>query len=131
MERKINQSENETRPLWRRKPDAVGKLRLFTKGMDPRRAIKPGQRIYATLEQLGTAVNQFDLLEGEVDPKEMAALGADRSVAQAKEKYEVVSKGGGWFNVINAATGKVMNESGMRQEAAADLVEQLEAQQRK
>jgi hypothetical protein len=40
-------------------------------------------------------------------------------------KYEVVSKGAGWYDVINSVTGKVVNEKGLRQADAKKLIEDL------
>jgi hypothetical protein len=126
MERKSQQEDQEA-PLWRRHSDAVGKLRLYTPGMDPRRAIKPGQKIRATVAQLGTAIKQFDLLEGDVDKDLVAKLSSGRVVPLPKENYTMVAKGGGWYDVVSA-DGKKMNDKGLKADAANDLIDKLEAE---
>lgn len=40
--------------------------------------------------------------------------------------YEVKSRGGGWYDVINLVSGKAMNEKGMRKEDAEQLKETLQ-----
>jgi len=47
-----------------------------------------------------------------------------QSIDVKKLKYTVKSKGGGWFDVVDAS-GKVVNEKALRQEAADKLVKDL------
>lgn len=124
----------DTRPLWRRKTEdengnpIVGKLYLRTPGMDPHRRIRPGERIRATASQLGMAINQFELLEGDVDKEELkvqqeSVTGAPTPV----EEYSIESVGSGWYEVLSP-DGKRMNDKALRADKARQLKEQLEAE---
>lgn len=135
MERKNNE---DTRPLWKRKVDTNGKLYLHTPGMDPNRRIKPGQTIRATVKQLGTHLHEFELLPGQdvdseveqevIKAKEAAAATAEGTKPATTEKYSIVSKPGGWFDVLSPE-GVKMNEKGLKADAAEALKDKLEAEQ--
>ena len=41
--------------------------------------------------------------------------------------YETKARSRGWWNVVNKASGKVINEKGLREDAAKELVAELNA----
>lgn len=130
MERKKTKSsepaDEKQIPLWRRKLDVAGKLYLRTPGMDPKRPIKRGQLIYATPDQLGTAITQFDLVEGDVNLKKEIEK---RQAPKAKQEgFQVVHISSGWYNVVSE-DGKVMNDKKLRADDAEELKETLEQEQ--
>jgi len=48
----------------------------------------------------------------------------EEKLVPASGGYEIVVKSAGWYNVVDG-NGKVMNEKGLRQEAAKELLESL------
>lgn len=79
--------------------------------------IKPNQVFTAALEDIPMGFRDIiKPVSGEL-PQEVPT----RSVTQ----HEIQSKGIGWFNVINSATGKPMNEKGLRKEDAEKLLAEL------
>jgi hypothetical protein len=50
---------------------------------------------------------------------------------QSVTEYQAVSKGGGWYDVVNTATKKVMNTGSLRLDKAKELVAQLQGEDEK
>ena len=116
MERK-----KDKKPLWMKKTRGVLVLRKPTM-----LRIKPKQRFRATPEELGRFLDEFELLEGDVDLKKYPQQ--EEKIAPPPEKYKTEHISAGWYNVISP-TGEVMNEKKLRADEAEDLVKQLEARQ--
>lgn len=140
MERK---TKAKKKPLWRKV--TPGKLYLRRK---PFEAIRPQQKTYATEEEIkhwmpdSQGVYHFVLIDpgsydieipGPPDKDDQPIIGkatemeakSTSSTSTKKEKYEVRSTGHGWFDVYSSS-GKKMNENGLREADAKDLVNQLE-----
>lgn len=85
--------------------------------------IKPGQTFSAYPSEIPEAFRD------QIRPvdKEKAEVFKDAGVAEVFEpKFEKKSKGGGWYDVVNTETGKVMNEASIREEQADELIKALE-----
>jgi hypothetical protein len=59
---------------------------------------------------------RWALADGQAAPD---APGADEFTG----KYEISSRGGGWFDVVDVKTGEALNTSGLREEDAKNLLE--------
>jgi len=81
--------------------------------------IKPNQKFKAKPSDIPSGFR--DLIHPLDDITEDAAL-----PELTKSRFEVISKGAGWFDVVNISSGKAMNEKGLRVQAAKDLLESLE-----
>jgi len=82
--------------------------------------IKPGQRFLADPALLPKAfmdvIRPVGKLNGVTSPENVE-----------KAEYTLRSRdGGGWFDVVHADTGKVINERALRHQAALELIESLE-----
>jgi len=84
--------------------------------------IKPGQRFLADPALLPKAfmdvIRPVGKLNGVASPS-----------PENVEKAEYILKsrgGGGWFDVVHATTGKVINEKALKRQAALELIESLE-----
>jgi len=113
----------KSKPLWIK----ISPGTLVLRALDPNRRIKPKQKIYATAEQLGKHVVEFELLEGEVEVV-TAGTPINADAAPTKEEYTVDHTGVGWYNVLSP-TGKVMNEGKLRAADAEKLKSELEESQ--
>lgn len=47
--------------------------------------------------------------------------------AKILSEYKIVDKKPGWFDVIESVSGKIINEKGLRKEAAETLIKSLES----
>jgi hypothetical protein len=82
------------------------------------RIIKPGQRFTATVDQIPKGAMDV------IVPISGSDLPVEKPV-QSATKYKLEDKGGGWWNVVNAETGKPMNEKGLREEDAKRFLQDL------
>jgi hypothetical protein len=57
---------------------------------------------------------RFKLLEG--NPEDVVV---EEKPAEAKKKYKIDHKGGGYYNIIDIATGEYVNEKAIRNDAEA------------
>lgn len=126
----MERTDKKGKSLWRRKqyPEVSGVLVLRRA---PRRRVKFGERIWATPEELGAAIKQFDWLEGVEAHKQVQqeVTKEEAPIVVAKEEYRVVGRGrGGWFDVFSPE-GKKMNEKALKAEEAEALKESLEQEQ--
>jgi len=101
-----------------------GSLRLFIDGR--LRIIKPNQVFEAAMEDIPSAFREGGgKVVIPVDPMEFQHR-ASQPVPSAT-KYELVHFRAGWYDVVNSATGKPMNDKKLRQADAMALLEQLNA----
>jgi len=101
----------EREKLIRWKKIGGGSLRLGN------RLIKPGQVFTAR------AIDIPESFRDVIIPLE--DLPEEPEIQAVEETYELVHRGGGYYNVVNSATGKIMNESALRKEAAESLKSDL------
>lgn len=75
-----------------------------------RELLVAGGRVECDPEELGGALNKFVRLDPEL-PRELP-----------KEGLKIIHRGGGWFDVINSATGKRLNDEALRKGDAYGLI---------
>lgn len=81
--------------------------------------IKQNQVFEATTDEIPIAFRDSIVpIDGEIPIAEQPAL-------KSSTKYELRTKGVGWFDVINTETTKPINEVGLRKEAAEKLLQEL------
>lgn len=80
--------------------------------------IKPNQVFEATVGEIPQAFRDVIIPLGDLPQDDSPPLASVTT-------YKVEVKTGGWFNVINAETGKPMNEKGLRKEEAEKLLAEL------
>ena len=86
-----------------------------------RRVIKPKEVFWAKEEEIPLAFRDtIKCLDGEPTGKK------EKPVEVVRSKYSKVEKTPGYFNIIDA-NGKVMNDAGLREAKADELLAQLEA----
>jgi hypothetical protein len=115
MER--NQSEDTRKPLYRKRP-GTGGLRL----RKPSRRIKPGEFIRITPEELGKFITEFELVE---DVKKTSSVELVEKNGKKKDRFLVVPRSAGWFDVMDSLTNKGINEKGYRQNEAEKYAREL------
>jgi hypothetical protein len=83
------------------------------------RIIKRGQKFSATEEEVPLAFR--DVI------KPLEPLPSDNENIDTVTEFEIVQAGtqGGWFNIVNKGTGKVINSKGLRKEKALELIKEL------
>ena len=102
------------------KKQGGGSFRLSTG-----RRIKPGQVFDAYPSEIPEGFRDQVKPLGDKTTEEVFK---ETGIIESKEPgFKKESKGGGWFDVINLKTGKVLNEKSLREEEADKLVEALEA----
>ncbi len=119
--------QKSTKPLWRK--TTTGTLYPFPNKRNQR--VRHKEEIRATREELGKYVDQFDLIEGDAElHKQVAENKAPKAVAEkaALETYEAIHTGGGWHNVVQASTGKIMNTKKLKADDAQALIESFESE---
>lgn len=75
---------------------------------------------------------EFKIEDREVEATEVeevpggAAVGTEDMVEHEGEPtHKIKDRGRGWYDVVNVATGKPINDSGLREDAAKELLESL------
>jgi hypothetical protein len=85
------------------------------------RIIKPNEVFLAFEREIPEAFRDV------VIPEEPLPDAAERVIPaeEATPKYELRSKGPGWYDVVNVATGEPINERSLRRDEAEKMVESL------
>lgn len=81
--------------------------------------IKPNQVFEAALSEIPAGFRDVIVPIGELPPNP-----EDIPIEVPTSKYQLQSRGAGWYDVIDA-TGKTVNENAMRQAEARVLLERL------
>ncbi len=104
---------------WRRK-EKSGRHVMQLNGK--KLTVLPGQVLECTLEKLGSFASKYDDLG--LVPGQPVELGAAKSPPLG---FEIISKGSGYFDVINPDNpAKPINAKGLRKDAAEKLIQDLE-----
>jgi hypothetical protein len=115
MER--NLKNDLSKPLYRKLP-GTGGLRL----RKPLRRIKPGEFIRINPEELGKFIEEFELME---DAKKTSSVEPVEKSIKKKDRFLVVPRSAGWFDVRDLLTNKRINEKGYRQNEAEKYAREL------
>lgn len=93
-------------------------------GMKPADAIRWNQEVRLSREQIGRHIDQFELVEGAVEPE------PKREETEAPEagQFTIKHKGAGKYDVLSSADKK-MNENPLTKEEAEALADQLNQQE--
>jgi len=97
------------------------------------RIIKPNEVFTARPEEVPLAFRKQvvaleDIPETVVEPVQPFTARRREPSSDTEEIYKAQKRStGGWWDVVNSVSGKVMNEKGLREEAARELVEELNA----
>jgi len=111
----------EVFPLWKNTGRGTFRLRYREKG--GRRIIKPNETFRAAPWDIPQAFRDIITpLEPDMEAKEA------KKIQETKPPEFIIENKGaaGWYNVVSAE-GKVINENGLRKDAAETLKRQLEA----
>jgi len=115
----MKRTKKESDVVWWRKKGG-GSLHMRIDGR--MKIIKQNQKFPAKPEEIPETFRDVIV---PIDASELNTVEKKQQSIDVKSlKYTVKSKGGGWFDVIDA-TGKVVNEKALRQEAADQLVKDL------
>jgi len=94
--------------------------------------IKPNEIFTARPEEVPLSFRKHvvaleDIPETVVEPVQpFTARRREPSLEEGeKEAYKVQKRSAGWWDVVNSVSGKVINEKGLREKAAKQLVEEL------
>lgn len=93
------------------------------------RIIKPNEVFTARPEEVPLAFRKQvvaleDIPEAVIEP--VQPFSARKREDTKKEAYKAQERPtGGWWDVVNSVSGKVINEKGLREDAAKKLVEEL------
>ena len=92
--------------------------------------IKENQKVRANPEEIQRFIDQFELLEGNVDLKKFPQIGPgeNEKPKAKKEEYTIEHLEGGWYNVLSPG-GEVMNDKKLRSDKAQELKQSLEEKQ--
>ena len=77
-------------------------------------AVRPGDIVECTREELGSALHKFDQLDPDPPPPEPSV------------RLRAVHSGGGKWDVVNEVTKKKINEKPLNKQQALDLVDAIE-----
>jgi hypothetical protein len=90
--------------------------------------IKPNEIFSATPDEIPDSLRRY-VIPMEQLPEPDPIIPVKSFVVQEKEPatYEMKKQNGGWYNVINTVSGKSINDKGLREKAARQLVEELNA----
>jgi hypothetical protein len=114
MERK--RQVNEDGRIWW-KNTGGGSHRLHGK------IIKPNQRFRAHPDEISEGFRDVIIPLSELPPSE-----TDKPLDVIKAEYELRSRGaGGWFDIVNTATDKPVNDKALKRPAADKLLKELNA----
>lgn len=74
------------------------------------KAVHPGDEIKCEKEELGGALDKFEQLDPDPEPE------------KPKVGLKLLHVGGGYYNVVNDATGKVLNDRPLKKEVAEEML---------
>jgi len=97
--------------------------------------IKPNEVFLARVNEIPSAFRKQIVALDEI-PEALALVAVKPFVAQRKESapikveadsYAAQKRAFGWWDVVNTVSGKVINEKGLREDMAIELVKELNA----
>ncbi|MCD6361465.1 MAG: hypothetical protein J7M38_11470 [Armatimonadetes bacterium] len=89
------------------------------------RIIKPNEVFVAREDEIPIAFRRFvvPLPEGEASEEEGKKI--EKREVEQRPRYEMHTDGNGWWDIINVASGKPINEKKLRKEEAEKVLKDL------
>lgn len=114
----VSWKNDPQKPLWRKRKTGIG-VRLTPET----RRIKDNERIRATREELGSDIEQFELIE-EVNKQRYQSSKTDKW--QDKQRFQVQPADvEGWYKIIDTLTNKPVTDKEYRKAEADKIAKNL------
>lgn len=90
------------------------------------RYIKPNQIFEADPDEIPSAFKDVVIaLDEEKEKKAVKRKAKEDAEDKESAEYDLKHKGGGWYNIVNKDTGKILNESPLKKEDAEKYLKDL------